>query len=174
MAEPWTEAWQEANTTMPPDVELIPTVELIHPAFGSDSIRAVAGYATDQSLTLEIGAPLNSGATVVFKAIPFKAEMPTFEEGKIPEIKITIDNVARELIPYLGSAVRMRADMLMLYREWRSDDLTSPCYGPTQFVLKRVTVNRTSVSGVARIDDLNNQKFPRLVYTLDKFPGLQS
>src|SRR5712691_11523201 len=142
MSDPWTAAWQEAEATAPPTLVVFCTLELIHPAFVDEfsvqfPIRAVTGTVDDQTLTLEVGALFDSGAAVVFKAIPFMAERPTYEEGRTPECLITLDNVARELAPYLENAVIMRADVVAIYREWRSDDTTAPCFGPVQFVIKQ-------------------------------------
>jgi hypothetical protein len=178
MSDPFNEAWMEAEASAPPGVEKYAGIELVHPAFLSDgdffAVRAVAGSPISLNLTLEDGAPLNSGETVEFQAIPFNAQLPPIEEGKTPECAITIDNVSREIMPYLDAAVAMRADMIMRYREWLSDDTTSPCYGPVEFVIKRVKVSGTRITGFARIDDLANTKFPGLVYTYTKYKGLKS
>jgi hypothetical protein len=100
--------------------------------------------------------------------------MPEFAEGKPPECNVTIDNVARLLIPYLNNAVRTRADLVAIWRQWRSDMTDAPCFGPITFTVRRVTVNGTRVQGVAKLDDLVNMKFPRRVYTIGQFPGLQN
>jgi hypothetical protein len=177
MSDPWTAAWEEAEATAPPEVMIYATLELRHPAFvdeveGPFAVRAVAGSADDISFTLEVGAPLNGGETVVFQAVPFMAERPTYEEGKTPETKVIVDNIGQEMMPYLELAVLMRADMEATYREYRSDDLSGPCYGPINFVIKRVKATNTRIEGLAYIDDLANRKFPNKVYTLRDFPGL--
>lgn len=178
MADPWTEAWEEAEATAPPGVLIYATIELIHPAFVDESdvafsIRAVAGTGSAFNATLEDDAPLNAGEEVTFSAIPFTSERPEFVDGQPPTSEITLDNVAREVMPYLEAAVRQRADLQLIYREFRSDDTSAPCYGPVSFVIKQVTVTRTRISGKAQIDDLANRKFPRHFYTLREFPGLQ-
>ncbi len=178
MDDPWTEAWAEAEASAPPGVLIYCTLELRHPAFTDGvtpfAVRAVSGVHEDMDFTLEDEAVVDGGDTVTFKAVPFFADPPEFEEGKTPESQITIDNVARELIPYLEQAVLLRADLTATYREYRSDDLTGPCYGPVTFIVKQVKVTGTRVQGMARIDDLANRKFPNKVYTLDAFPGLRT
>ena len=178
MSDPFTEAWEEAEASKPPEVLLYHALELIHPAFVEDgvpfSVRAVAGISESINFTLEPGAPIDGGLSVEFKPIPFYAEFPEVSEGKTPSSKITVDNVARTVMPYLELAVRMRADMNAIYRQYRSDDLTAPCYGPIQFNVKQVKVTRTKVEGLAQIDDLANRKFPNKVYTINEFPGLRS
>lgn len=179
MSDPFTEAWEEAAATAPPQLTVYVTLELRHDAFvdaeeGPFAIRAVAGVGDPVTLGLEPEAVLNGGEMVEFKAIPFESEPPEYAEGKTPESRVTVDNVARELIPHLEAAVSMRSDMICTYREYRSDDLTSPCFGPVTFRMKRVSVKGVSVTGVARIDDLANRKFPNKVYTLTDYPGLSS
>lgn len=178
MADPWTAAWEEANASVPPDVMLYFTLELQHLAFLEGetpiAIRAVTDVYEDMDFTIEDGAVMNGGETVTFKAIPFSAEMPEVAEKRMPECAITIDNVARELIPYLEEAVTMQADLVCLYREYRSDDVSEPCFGPVQFVMRGVEVNGATVRGMARIDDLANTKFPRRVYTIQEFAALQT
>lgn len=176
MTDPWTPAWEEAEATAPPGIVVYCTLELQHPAFLQDAvevpIRVVTGVADDMSFGIEDGATFNGGETVVFQAIPFYAERPDFAEGRTPECQVTIDNIGREVLGYLEDAVQIKADLAVLYREYRSDDLTEPCYGPIRFVMRRVRVKGTSVVGVAKLDDLANRKFPYKTYTVNEFPGL--
>ena len=176
MVNVWTAAWEEAEASVPPTLLVYHTLELQHPAFIDGltpfAVRAVAGDYQDQTFTLEVGASLQGGEAVVFKAIPFYSEMPEVSEGKTPEIKIIVDSVGNEIIPYLENATKVRADMIAIYRQYRSDDLTAPCYGPVQFVIKQVTMKSSTLEGMAKIDDLVNRKFPSRVYTLVDYPGL--
>ena len=178
MSDPWTAAWEEAEATAPPDVILYPTLELQHPAFlDTDGvtqipIRCVTGVADDMDFGIEAGATYNGGGTGTFQAIPFFADRPEFAEGQTPQCQVSVDNVAREMAQYLEAAVQVKADLIAVYREYRSDDLTEPCYGPVQFVIRKVTVNGTTVTGTARLADLANRKFPKKVYSVDEFPGL--
>lgn len=177
MSDPWTDAWEEAEASVPATVEVFQTLELQHLAFvdvdtGPFSVRAVAGTAFDQMFTIEEGAVLNPGETVAFKAIPFYSEMPEFQEGKTPECSIKIDSVGEEMIPYLEEATKVRSDMIAIFRQYRSDDLTAPCYGPVQFLIKQVTLKSSTIEGTAKIDDLVNRKFPKRVYTYSEYPGL--
>jgi hypothetical protein len=175
-AEPWTAAWEEAEASNPPGVDIYHTLELLHPAFVDDgtpfSIRCVNGTPNDQTFTLEDGAPLDGGEAVVFKAIPFEDDPPEFSEGQTPTCKISVDNVGEEVVPYLEEAVQTRADLQAIYRQYRSDDTTGPCYGPIQFVVKKVTLKSTRLEGQAQLKNLSNYKFPNKVFTYDEFPGL--
>lgn len=176
-AEPWTEAWEEAEASNPPGVDVFHTLELIHPAFVDDidgpfSVRCVNGVGEPMNFTLEDGAPLNGGETVEFRAIPFKDELPDFAEGQTPTCKITVDSIGDEIIPYLEAATQVRADMIAIYRQYRSDDTSAPCYGPVQFVVKKVRQKAASIEGQAQLKNLSNLKFPNKVFTFTDFPGL--
>jgi hypothetical protein len=177
MTDPWTPAWEEAQASVPAEVDVFATLELQHPAFLDDNdqpmaLRIVADASDDELFTIEEGADFNAGEVALFKAIPFWAETPELAEGKTPSCRIVVDNVARELTPHLERAVTIKADLVVLFRQYRSDDRTEPCYGPISFVMRKVKVNGQSVSGLAQLDDLTNRIFPRNVYTVTEFPGL--
>ena len=178
MSDPWTAAWEEAEATAPPGLVVYCTLELQHPGIlvlGVPApIRCVTGVVDDTEFGIEAGATYDGGEMALFQAIPFFAERPEFAEGQTPSCAVTIDGVAREITPHLESAIRIKADLVAIYREYRSDDLTAPCYGPVAFVMRKVTVTGTSVTGQARLDDLANRKFPFKVYSIDEFPGLAS
>lgn len=176
-AEPWTAAWEEAETTNPPGIDIYHTLELLHPEFidpvtGPFSVRAVNGTTSEQTFTLEAGAPIDGGLAVVFKPIPFQDELPEFAEGQTPTCKITVDNIGEEVAPYLENATTVRADLIAIYRQYRSDDHSEPCYGPIEFTVKRVTIKGTRVEGQAQLKNLSNYKFPNKVFTYNEFPGL--
>lgn len=177
MPNPWTAAWEEAEASVAPDVVVYQTVEILHPAFtdlikGAFSVRAVAETTEDQIFRLENGAPLNGGEDVEFKAIPFTSELPEIVEGKTPECAFSIDNVGEELQPYLEAAAQIRADMICVLRQYRSDDHTEPCFGPMFFVIKNVTVSGAKITGTAKIDDLSNRKFPNRFYNMAEYKAL--
>ena len=171
MADPWTDAWEEAEASAPPSVKIYDTLELQHPTFDQPA-RVVAGEPDDLTLTLEASATPDGGAAVLFQAVEFYAERPEFSEGRPPECQIAIDNVARILSPALADAVAVKADLVAIYRQYRSDDTSEPCFGPVQFNVRRATMKGTRISGVARIDDLVNKKFPTRVFTRGTFPAL--
>ena len=179
MVDAWTEAWAEAEASVPTEVVYYYTLELQHPAFvdsveGPFAIRIVTGVYDDVNLTLENTATIDPGKEVEFKAVMFSAEFPEFAEGKTPESAIIIDNVVDYIVPYLANAVLLRADLKAIYRVYRNDDTSEPCYGPVEFVIKNVKQNGTRLEGTAMIDDLANKKFPNKVYTFKEFPGLMN
>jgi hypothetical protein len=170
-------AWEEAVASVPTELVIYFTLELQHPGFLEGAvevpIRIVNGVSTDQTFTIEAGAVFNPGAPATFKAIPFEAEYPEFAEGRVPETRISVDNVLRELLPHIQNAMTFRADLKALYREYRSDDTSAPCYGPVEFIVRQLSVTGTRLEGVARLDNLASRKVPSRIYSLQDFPGLQ-
>ena len=177
MPDPWTAAWAEAEASAPAGLVTYETLELQHPAFvdgGGNPIalRIIAGTADDQVFTLEAGAPLNGGQAVTFTAIPFTSEFPEVAEGRLPQSRIRIDNVAREFVPLIEQAVTYRADLTATYRQYRSDDVAEPAYGPVTFQIRNATMVGATIEGMAQLQNLANVKFPSKLYTIDNFPGL--
>jgi hypothetical protein len=173
-----TAAWEEAVASVPASAQDFFTLELQHPGFVDElsnpiPIRCVTGVAEDMQFGIEDGAVFNAGEMATFTAIPFYADFPEFAEGKVPETRVVVDNVGRELVPHIEAALAVRADLIAIYREYRSDDLTEPCFGPVEFVVRRIIMSGTRIEGMASIDNLANKKFPTRVYTTKEYPGLQ-
>lgn len=178
MSDPWNAAWEEAEASPAPGYVVYHTLELQHPAFTEDGeefpVRVVNGANEEVELGIEAGADFNAGENVMFEPVAFDADSPEIGQAKVPECKLTIDNVGELIMPYLEEAVGYKANMKVIYRQYRSDDPTVPCYGPTEFLMKIISASGTRLSGTARLEDLNNRKFPNLFYTIQKFPGLSN
>lgn len=176
MSGPWTDAWAEAEASCPVDVDVYSTLELQHPAFVESGSPIALRFVLDvqpRLLGIEAGALFNGGTTQSFVPIAFEASRPEFAQGRVPECRVAIDNVARELMPHLNAAVRVRADLIVLFRQYRSDDMGEPCYGPVEFVIRNARITGTRVEGTAKLADIANMSFPRRTYSRAEFPALQ-
>jgi hypothetical protein len=180
MTERWTEAWAEAQASVPANIVELFCIELIHPAFVDAetdqqlAIRAVNDMQ-DHDLPLEETAYLDPGETVTFKAVPFKIFWPEIEEGTVPELTLSIDNVGREIMPYVEAATRVNAPLLVIARVYLLDMATgiaSAGIDPIEFKLRSVTITETTVEGKASPGDLANLRGMALVYDLQNYPGL--
>lgn len=175
MTDIWTDAWEESEVSNPPGVDTYDTLELRHAAFVDPTpfaVRVVNGITSPINLTLEDESLLNGGEEVQFDNVAFFAERPEFADGTTPTCKISVDGVGEELKPYLENAVAMRSDLVAIYRQYRSDDTSEPCYGPVEFTIKKVTANSARLEGMATLDNLSNKKFPTKLFTFEDFPGL--
>ena len=75
---------------------------------------------------------------------------------------MSIDNVARELVPKIRAALGVRQYMQVLYREYLGSNLTEPAYGPVEFELTSVQMTGTTLSGTVVVKNLQNRRFPRI------------
>lgn len=171
----WDDAWAEGEACSTPSVRTFFTLELQHPAFLEEGAPIPLRFVCDiepRTLTLEDGAVFNGGEAVVFKPIAIEASRPEFGDQKIPEMRIAVDNVARDLMPYLEAAVVVRADLIVIVREYRESNTSAPSTSPVEFVMRKVTASGSRVEGVIRFDDLTNKVVPSRVYTRKEFPAL--
>jgi hypothetical protein len=68
----------------------------------------------------------------------------------------------------------VREAIKVIYREYVSDDLSEPAYGPIEFLLKEVSMTGTTITGTATVNDLLNKRFPKQDqnYNYRDFPSL--
>lgn len=180
MIDPWTEAVREAYASAPTDVRILHTLELRHPTFLDDdgqpeAIRVVlekaGGRPGSISLRMEADAPLNPSELVDFQKCGFSMTLPELAAGKLPEIEISVDNVTREIMPYLENAVSQRADMEVTYREWLAGDIEGPQYVLHGLTARRIKATTYRVTCTAGFADWLNKRYGEL-YTVTRFPGL--
>jgi hypothetical protein len=102
-----SEALLEAYASCPPSARVYHTLEIWQASF-DQAARVVANVGDDIMLGMENGAPRVGGSMVTFIACPFTAGYPEQREGQPPSCKISIDNVARELVPKIRAALGVR------------------------------------------------------------------
>lgn len=177
MAE-WDEAWAEAEASCPVDAEQFDTIELQHPAFVDDASNPIAlRFVLDvqpRSLGIELSASFTPGQMATFEPTAMEIQRPEYAEGRVPVARLSIDDVAGEILPYLEAATDYAADLVVIFRSYRSDDTSAPSYGPVEMVLTDITVDGSRVEGTATISDFGDMSVPSLVYRADDFPGLQA
>lgn len=174
MADPWTEAWEEAiaagETQMP-----IETLELHHAAFVENgtqvAIRAV-NNTEPLSFRLEGSAPLQGGQLVEWTPIPFTWSHPDFQEGTAPQASISVDNIAREVAKYLEAAESMQVPLTVIYRVYHLGHPDEVAFGPFKFIVREVQEVGAAITGRATFANPQNLKFPRKVFTQSEYPAL--
>jgi len=171
--------WQEAMACAPASLVDKVLLEFIHPAFldansNQISIRAVDD-TQDCAITLEATAPFNAGQTVTFTAIPFNFSWPGQAEGQATSLTVRVDNIGREMMPYLDAAAATQAPLICLVRLVTINTTTSAVtYNGVayQLFIRDVSVTDDAVEGSASGADLANLQTLRLIYDLETFPGL--
>ena len=171
--------WQEAMASAPANIVDKVLLEFIHPAFLSPagdpvSIRAVDD-TQDLAMTLEANAPLNAGQAVTFTAIPFVFQWPSQADGQASELTIRVDNIGREMMPYLDAATLTQAPLILIVRLVTVNTNTGiVTFGgvPYHLYLRDVKVTEMSVEGKASGADMANIQTMRLSYDTETYPGL--
>lgn len=174
----YSQAIAEAYSSAPEDTVILDTLEFRHPLF-IDSTGAVVAIRVVNDHTalraaLEADAPADPGRFVDFQPVRFGFRRPTeSDSAQMPEVEISVSNVARILIPYLDMAKESRAPISITYRPYLENDLDAPhMQPPLTLTLRSVTVDTTNVTMRAGFGDMNNRRFPKVDYTPAKFPGL--
>lgn len=170
-------AWAEAEAVCTAAYQVIETIELQHPGLvdGLNNpmpIRLVLDVMP-RVLGIEPDALYSPGAMVEFQPTTIQCDSPEYAEGRMPTARLRIDNVTKDLLPHLDRATEYRADLKVIIRRYRSDDLSMPIYGPVELVLTGITADGSTVEGTATIADFGDRKVPSLIYSLAAFPGLQ-
>ena len=172
-----SEALKEAYASNPVGQVIVETLEFRHPSFvddnGNPAAFRIVNQFEDVFATLEATAPLQAGQTVQFVAFAFDVQLPGFEEGQAPTLKITVDNVGRELMEQLELATASQAAIEVTYRPYLLTDLTGPQMDPpiTMQVLS-AEADLMSIAFDCSLDDVSNIAFPNRIYTPGAFPGL--
>lgn len=173
----YAQALKEAYASVPAEQVILDTLELRHPAFVDDegrpaAARIVRGFE-NLFATLEADAPMDPGRTVEFVAMPFDFKLPGFEEGRVPELGITLDNIGRELQGWLEAASSSPQVLEATYRPYLVSDLSGPQMDPPiHMLVTEVSSDVFQIRLKASMDDVNNWAFPHRVYQPSEFPGL--
>jgi hypothetical protein len=169
-------AIKEAYASCPSDVVELPTIEIYHSTWSSP-VRLVRDRQ-NLTATLEAGAPNNPAEEVLFTAFPFNFSLPKIGEGR-QELRITIDGASRILIDTI-EAMDLTVDdpVRVIYRPYLSTDLSGPHMNPPLKLVcageRAISINAKQVMLSCGYADFMNRKFPRKIYRIEEFPGLQS
>ncbi|MGO4154336.1 DUF1833 family protein [Cupriavidus sp. YAF13] len=171
------QALAEAYASAPVSEVIIDTLEIRHPSFvdddGNPTAIRICRDRLDFAAYLEAGAPMNAGQLVTFLAVPFDFTLPALAEGKVPTLKIVVDNVDRSITAAIERAYQQSDPIQTTYRPYLVSDPSGPQMNPPpNMVLSRVTVDVFKVAGTATLNDVHNWPFPGRVYNPADFPGL--
>lgn len=172
------EAWAEAAASNRRNAQILATLEFLHPGIRDEAdnlvtVRAVAARKPVM-LRLEVDAPADGGSLVEFRPLGFRSAMPKREAGGAATCRISIDNIGRELWPYLEKAVSVQADATLILRHYLRADPETVVYGPIWFTVTQVTIANGVVEGECSVDTWSGIRVPSLKYTADVFGNLNS
>lgn len=166
-------ALAEAYASCPATVAELSTVEIYHPTW-SAPVRLVRDRI-DLVATLEAGAPNNPSQPVTFAAFPFDFTLPKRGEGR-QELRLVIDNASRLLMDAIESLdLSVDQPVRVIYRPYLSTDLSAPHMNPPlKLAVRAIAITAQQVTLSCGYADFANRKFPRRVYRVEEFPGLES
>ncbi|MGE0256924.1 MAG: DUF1833 family protein [Alphaproteobacteria bacterium] len=124
--------------------------------------------ATPLRVTSDGVATVSNGET--FERYPFRVELVEDSEDALPRMRLSIDNVDREIVQALRDA-GSEAPTVTVQLVLGSDPDTIEAEFP-DFRLGQGDWDVTTVDGELTLDDLTALPYPFLTYTPSRFPGL--
>lgn len=166
-----SDALKEAYSTAPPTVAELITIEIYHTSWASPLrfVRDRVGLTA----TLEDDAPNDPGDDVVFQPFNFDFQLPRRGDGR-QSLSLTFDNSTRYLMDYLETLdLSTSSPARVIYRPYLSSDLTVPAMSPVlKLVVQAIQADNKKVVLTCGYADFANRKFPRVLYTVESFPGI--
>lgn len=112
---------------------------------------------------------VSRGQTFTF--LPFEITLPDDQEPSAPRAEVTLDNIARELIPLVRSVATPPGCLIEVVG--RSDPDTVEAAFP-DFLVADVKYNAGVIQATLTIDSLAAEPFGAMRFTPNRFPGLFS
>jgi hypothetical protein len=143
-------------------------LEISHPNF-SQVYRIVRNSVQGVTVKLE------TGSTVNFQYYPLQVKNNGSRDDLDQSISFTLGDLG-EILPKeldaIAQAKGFGVKPKVVYRTYRSDDLTAPLFGPINLEVESFAFNREGVTFNAKAPSLNVNKTGEL-YTLERFPMLR-
>lgn len=172
----WKRAIQEAYANAPSGTVLLDTIELNHPSFTAP-VRLVNDVGNPNTIDGEeffgFWMRTENNQRVFFQSCGFDFTLPAQNQNDMPSVDISFDNVSQMIMEYLDEAVKFKAPMTLIYREYLASDKEEPQFVLSGLSMASVSSNLFRVSGTATFSDLVNKSFPKKVYRPTEFPGLR-
>lgn len=172
-----SEAYADACVNAPPDVVVLDTLEIWHAAFQDEQGAPAPIYVVVNlepiTARIEADAARNAGQTVTFQPCALSLDLPSVEEGKMGQARLSVSRVGSQILPYLLRAAATIDQVWLTYRAYAQTDLSQPGMVVADLTLHDVKAASDSVSGVASWEDVHNRVFgSRYRATRQIAPGL--
>ncbi|RLC78862.1 MAG: hypothetical protein DRI61_09075 [Chloroflexi bacterium] len=144
------------------------TLEITHPNFSQD-------YFIVRNNTEGLTATLEDSSSQAFEYYPLRIDPTDSVDNLDFGISVTLGDLGElinEEIAAVIAADGFETRPTVLYRTYRSDDLTAPLVGPLRLEMQGVTCNREGAVFTARAPSLNLTTTGEL-YTFERFPMLR-
>lgn len=144
------------------------TLEILHPDF-TKVYRVVRNAVQGVTVTLE------NGSVQAFDYYPLKIENAGIRNDLDQSITINLGDLGEVLpkeLDEVSSNNGFSVKPTVVYRTYRSDDLSRPLFGPVVLEVTTFSFNREGSSFEAKAPSLNVTKTGE-VYKIDRFPMLR-
>lgn len=144
------------------------TLEIIHPNF-TKTYRVVRNAVEGVTVTLE------NGNSATFDYYPLQIENAGVRDDLDQSIKINLGDLGEVLpkeLDEVSSNDGFGIKPIVIYRTYRSDDLSRPLFGPVTLEVSAFAFNREGSAFEAKAPSLNINKTGE-IYSLDRFPMLR-
>jgi hypothetical protein len=160
-----TAALRHYLTQAPPGDAWIDVLELAHPGWTQPYVLAYL----DQSImvTFEDGRR--------FQTIPlaFRVDLPAAGVQGRQDMAITLDNVGAEIWTALELAqAQPQFPIAITWRVYLRSNPAAPGASPLRLSATNVTATENAIELTAERSDLINRRWPRVLYTSERWPGL--
>ena len=117
-------------------------------------------------------AGLVEGELAEFAVHPFQVSWPERGTSGRLDLKIDIHNSGKIFTRELRAAARFKSEPIrVIATQYIAGDL-EPQLEPLELTLSALALLQNTASGTATSVDFLNREFPRQIYTLERFPGL--
>lgn len=104
-----------------------------------------------------------------YTAFPFEITLPDDKEESLPQMRLAIDNVDRQIVNAIRSLTSPPTVTLDVILASAPNTLEASFSG---FVLRNVTYGELVVEGALLLEDVLNESFPQHSFTPNTAPGL--
>ena len=156
---------------------ILHTLAFYHPAFkdqvGNPLEVRVVNDNQNFYAPLEATAVRDAGRWVEWIACAFEVTPPPDDDSQNPQIGVSVDNVARLLMPWLKAASQSRSVATVTYRPYLAQypELGVQMTKPYSLIIRDVDIVGAKVSLSASMEDITNKTFLSRIITADDYPS---
>jgi hypothetical protein len=156
----------------PPYIVQLQLAEFDHPAFGGSPYRVIRNSGRNG---LEVTHEGPAGP-FIYTYFPMDIKMAGSGNDLDQTIEVTVGDLG-EILPFtlelISAANSWSQKPTLKYREYRSDDLSAPVYGPLEFRIDVIAFNHTGCVMKGKATSFNQGRVG-VYYTDELFPMLKN
>lgn len=113
------------------------------------------------------------GRSLIFLASGMDIALPKSQGSARQELIFGLDNVSRAAQSLLSLSIDLQVEVTLTRRAYLWPNLSAPSEAPTVMTVVGAAFDATAAQVKAGLLDLLNTRWPRDLYTLDRFPGIR-